>query len=206
MTIQMMDAKSRGKMARFTPEEIAAIKKAHAEIKKYPLEIVYATMNCHQLRLRMRRFALQNPDKHLVVVLDHLGLVQGDTADMRVNTIIASGVLKSFCVDYAATVINLTQFTKSADAPENKKIYYRPSMNFIMESGRVRQDSDIVILLWRPEIWFPFINYKGDENWETMGKMVWLVEKNRDGFAPCDIILGCNIGTNKLNNSAEVFG
>lgn len=201
MTIQHMESK----VHKLTDAERESILKAHSEIKRYPLEIVYATMNCHQLRLRMRRFALQNPDKHLVVVLDHMGLVLGETSDMRVNTIMASSVVKSFCVDYGASCLNLTQFTKAADSPQNASNYYRPSMSYIMESGRVRQDSDVVILLWRPEIWFPTIDYGGNEQWVTQGKMVFMVEKNRDGFAPCDIILNCNIGTNKLTNSHETF-
>lgn len=186
-------------------EERELVAMAGARIAEYPLEIVYATMGITDMTLRVRKFALENPDKHLVVMLDHMDLVTGSTTDMRVNKIMASTMCKSWCRDYKASVMALTQFTKEADHPNRKKEYYRPNMAYIMESGRVRQDSDAVWLLWRPETHFQHIPYMGVEQWPTKNKLIILNEKNRDGQSPTDMIFNCNIGCNYIYNLHDVF-
>lgn len=181
------------------------LKEAAVDLQGYPIEIVYATMNCQQIKMRVRKFAIENKDKHLIIALDHIGLVTGDTNDMRVNTIQASSMMKSFCRDHDASVFVLTQFTKEIDSSENRKNYHRPHMGYIMESGRIRQDSDAVWLLWRPETRFATIAYAGEEAWDTHNRILFLNEKNRDGHAPNDIVLNHNIGCSKILNPNEVL-
>lgn len=182
------------------PSERTAISQAGKAISKYNLEIIYDVMNIPQMELAVRRFALQNKGKHLMIMLDHIGLVQGRTNDMRVNTINASSMMKGFCTKYKSSCFVLTQFTKEIDSKENTKTYHRPHMGYIMESGRIRQDSDVVILLWRPETRFVHIRYKGDDQWKTAYRIVFLYEKIRDGFAPFDSIYYCDIGANLVRN------
>lgn len=196
MSAQTLEAS----MKPLTAEQKDAIRKARAEIRKYPIDIIYAPMTVNALNLRVRKFALQNPGKRLVIFLDHIGLVIGQSDNMRVNTIMASQACKSWCVEYGASVFPLTQFTKEVESPEQQKRFCRPDMRFIMESGRIRQDSDVVLLLWRPEVYTHKMNYRGQE-WLTEGRMIILNEKNRDGHAPNDIIVNCNIATNKLDDS-----
>jgi replicative DNA helicase len=193
------------KLKLLTKDQRQKASEAAEKVRNYPLEIVYDTMNTDQMEMRAKKFIAQNPDVHPIIMLDHIGLVVGKTNDMRVNTIQASSTMKKFCTNYKASVFVLTQFTKEIDSKENAKNYHKPHMGYIMESGRIRQDSDGVILLWRPETRFNTISYAGDDEWSTENKMIWLNEKNRDGQAPTHMIFGCNIGSNVIENLKDPF-
>ncbi len=193
------------KMRSLNGEERKLVEAAGVAIKNYPLEIIYATLNPAQMKARVRKFALKNPDKHLIILVDHIGLIEGEGNDLRVNTVKASSTCKTFCRDYQATTIVLSQFTKEIDSNENRKNYHIPHMGYIMESGRVRQDSDIIMLLWRPEIRFVTIPYGGDPEWKTEGKLIILNEKNRDGDAPTHMVLNQKIAINHIFNNNEPF-
>jgi replicative DNA helicase len=193
------------KLKRLSPENKALVKSAGDAIARYPLQIIYDTMTTHQMQLRARKFAMENPDKHLIIILDHIGLVSGSTSDMRVNTIQASTACKNFCRDYNATTFVLTQFTKEIDSSEQRKNFHMPHMGYIMESGRIRQDSDIVMLLWRPETRFVTIPYAGNPTWPTSGKMIILNEKNRDGQAPTHMIVAQDVATNTIKDQTNIF-
>ncbi len=201
----LTDQQLEGRLKHLTAEQKAMVNAAGKKIKAYPLEIVYQSLDCAQMNLRMRKFALENQGKKLIVFLDHIGLVVGATNDQRVNTIQASTTMKSFCRDYNGSVFVLTQFTKEIDSNENKKNYHKPHMGYIMESGRIRQDSDFIGLIWRPETRFSTIAYGGNEEWDTTGKMIILNEKNRDGQCPTDMILNHKVSCNRLINSTDIF-
>ncbi len=201
----LTDQQLEGRMKILNDQQRDDVAKAGKMVKGYPLEIVYQTMTTNQMRMRARKFALQNPGKHLIIMLDHIGLVNGATNDMRVNTILASSTMKSFAVDYKASVFVLTQFTKDSESNEARKYFYRPHMGYIMESGRIRQDADVILLGWRPEVWFQSIPYNGNPEWPTDGKYIMLNEKNRDGHAPNDIVLSAKVSTNKFEDSNETF-
>lgn len=192
---QVMEAR----MKKLTPEQRDNIRRSGIRMRDIPLEIVYATLTPAAMNLRVRRFKLQNPGKRLIIFLDHIGLVTGTTDNIRVNTINASTAAKSWCVDYGASVFVLTQFTKEINSDENRKRWCIPDMRYIMESGRIRQDSDNIWLLWRPEIYTPVMKYDG-KDYHTSNRMIILNQKNRDGFAPTHIHLRCDIGTNTLTD------
>lgn len=194
-----------GRPKPLSQEHKKLVRETRDVIKRYPLEIVYDTMNVQQMKLRAKKFALENPDKHLIIILDHIGLVVGETNDQRVNTINASSMMKSFCRDYGVSSIVLTQFTKEIDNLDNRKNFHRPHMGYIMESGRIRQDADAVWLLWRPETRFERIAYCNDPEWPTKGKMIILNEKNRDGQCPTDMIFDQDVGTNRIIDLLEII-
>lgn len=204
--------KMENRMKAMSENDQQIAKQAANQIRSYPLEIVYETMTNKQMSMRMRKFALEHPGKQLIVMVDHIGLVTGDTNDMRVNTINASTTMKSFCRDFDASVFVLTQFTKEIDSMENRKNFHRPHMGYIMESGRLRQDADVVWLLWRPETRFaeiPYGNQVAEDGspvmWQTKDKLIILNEKNRDGQAPTDIIVKHNIACNVILNLSDPF-
>lgn len=174
-------------------------------VANYPIEIIYQTMNCDQIALRLKKFAIENPGKHLIAVLDHIGLVAGDTADLRINTINASQTMKSFCRDHKGTSIVLTQLKKEVQSNERRRTHHMPNKSDIMESGQIDQDSDILMLLWRPEMRFPNIPYMGQDEWDTTNKLVALNEKNRDGQAFTHLVFHCQISCNRLENNTQPF-
>jgi replicative DNA helicase len=191
-----------------TKEELSEATKAAEEIKRYPLEIVYSTLSDRELKLKTRQFALKNKGKHLIIFLDHIGLVDGNENDMRIKTIRTSKVLKSFATDYKASVFVLTQLKKELtdeNNPANKKSFHKPNDSHIMESGAIKADSDAVVLLWRPEMRFQQISYGGHEMFDARNKLWMLNVKNRDGQCPTDIIMGCDIKYSDIYNLADPF-
>jgi replicative DNA helicase len=181
------------------------IKDAGVIVSGYPVEIIYKTMNCDQIDLRLKKFALENEGKHLIAILDHIGLVPGQTNDLRINTIRASQTMKSFCRDDKGTSIVLSQLKKEVQSLERRKTYNMPVKSDIMESGQIDQDSDILLLLWRPEMRFAVIAYQGTEEWDTTNKLIILNEKNRDGQSFTHLILSVLIACNKLQNNSQPF-
>lgn len=178
---------------------------AGLDIREMPLQIVYDTLDTTRLRLRARKFALQNKGKHLIYFLDHIGLIEGTEADIRKQTIKASGTMKSFCRDYGATTFVLTQLKKELSSKENARNYHKPNSSHIMESGSIKADADNVILLWRPEMRFDYISFHTVEEWNTKDKLIMINDKNRDGQAPTDIITECDIKSNKIESCENPF-
>jgi replicative DNA helicase len=206
--IMFTESKLAQRVKRLTDEELNLVRKAAMEIKNYPLEIVYKTLSDRELKMRTRRFALKNKGKHLIIFLDHMGLVDGDENDMRIKTIKTSKNLKSFATDYQASVFALSQLKKElADEnnPTNRKNYHKPNDSHVMESGAVKADCDALILLWRPDMRFDYMIYDGHEKWDCRGKLILLNCKNRDGQSPTDIVVGCDIKYNYLYNLKDPF-
>src|SRR5690606_35333068 len=107
-----------------------------------------------------------------------------------------------------ASVFPLTQLKKEltdSNSPANKASFHRPNDSHIMESGSLKADSDVVLLLWRPDMRYTHINYDGIENWDVRGKLFLLNYKNRDGQSPTDVIMGCDIKYNHLYDLDDPF-
>lgn len=206
--IKFTESKLSQRAKRLSVEEINKVKKAVTEIRDYPLDIVYQTLSDRELKLRTRRFALKNKGKHLIIALDHVGLVDGNEHDMRIKIITTSKVMKSFATDYQASVFLLTQLKKELtdeNNPVNKKNYHKPNDSHIMESGALKADADAVILLWRPEMRNSQISYGNNDMFDSRGKLWWLNYKNRDGQSPTDMIFGCDIKYSHLYNLNDPF-
>jgi replicative DNA helicase len=150
------------------------------------------------MKLKGKHFALKNKGKHLIYVLDHLGEVDGEKTNIRIETDQAMSAMKSFCKDYDATSIVLSQLSKAVIDEKNRINSFRPNASHVMESVGVQAKSDVMILLWRPEIYFDYVSYDGNPSWTTAGKLVPIVVKNRDGQAPYDIVMGHQIQYNKF--------
>jgi|GEM_PF-6264093 replicative DNA helicase len=179
---------------------------AATDIRSWNLKIVYETMDIQRIKMKARQFILQNPGKKHIFLVDHIGKIESTLSDMRVSTIRNSAGLKSLCVDHKATVIALSQLLKELASPKYKATYHRPDESFIMESGSIKADSDILGMLWRPGSRFDSIAYGSNDNWNPKGKMIFLNEKNRDGIEKTDMIFGCDMGTSKLVDVADPFG
>lgn len=206
--VQFTETKLKQRFKKLDTKELDKIKEAAKFIKKYPLEIVYQTLDDNELKTRVRRFALKNKGKHLIIMLDHIGLVEGDDREMRIKTIKTSAVMKSFARDYKASVFPLTQLKKELtdlNSPANKSSYHRPNDSHIMESGSLKADADVVVLLWRPDMRFKQIIYDGHSDWDVRGKLILCNYKNRDGQSPTDLVLGCEIKYNLLYNLNDPF-
>lgn len=109
------------------------------------------------LRSRARRLARQE-DLGLIVV-DYLQLMQvHGSSENRTNEIseISRG-LKAIAKELDVPLIALSQLNRSLEQRPNK----RPVMSDLRESGAIEQDADVIIFIYREEVYEPDTEKKG---------------------------------------------
>jgi replicative DNA helicase len=107
-----------------------------------------------------------------LIIVDYLQLMSGyGKVENRVQEI--SGIsrgLKSLAKELEVPVIALSQLSR---APEQRQGDHRPQLSDLRESGSIEQDADVVMFIFREEV------YKPDD--ENMGKAELIIAKQRNG-------------------------
>jgi replicative DNA helicase len=103
-----------------------------------------------ELRARARRRAREYGGLGLIVV-DYIQLMRGDgTEDNRVGAITnITGNLKAMAKELNCPVIALSQLNRSLESRPNK----RPVMSDLRDGGSIEQDADMILFLYRDEVY-----------------------------------------------------
>jgi replicative DNA helicase len=188
-------------VAQLTDKQRDDVLDAYAKAKEWPLEITYTTASAKTLKLIGKKFALKNKGKHLIYILDHLGMVDKEGKDNRIAFDENMEMMKSFQRDHKASTFPLIQLSKDTEKGKDaEKRFFRPNNSHLMESVGVEAMADAIILTWRPGKKWNEIPYDGNTKWNCQNKLIDIVGKNRDGKAYCDIIYDCRIEYNTLMN------
>lgn len=128
-----------------------------------------------ELRAKARRLRAE-VDLGLIVV-DYLQLMRGPKAENRVQEISAiSGSLKAVAKELGVPVIALSQLSR---APEQRSGDHRPQLSDLRESGAIEQDADVVLFLYRQEV---YARREGSEVDPALeGKTELIIGKQRNG-------------------------
>jgi replicative DNA helicase len=103
-----------------------------------------------EVRARCRRLARENDGQLGLVVLDYLQLMQSPGSESRVNEISdISRSLKALAKELNVPVIALSQLNRSLEQRPNK----RPIMSDLRESGAIEQDADVIVFIYRDEVY-----------------------------------------------------
>lgn len=150
---------------------------ASGQLKDKPLYIDDTpALTPSDLRARVRRIQREEGEIGLVMV-DYLQLMQvsgrseGRTAEISE----ISRSLKAMAKEYNCPVIALSQLNRSLENRPNK----RPQMSDLRESGAIEQDADIIMFIYRDEIYNP-------DNEDSRGKAEIIIGKHRAG--PTDTV------------------
>lgn len=104
-----------------------------------------------------------------LVVVDYLQLMTGDGANRNAEIEQVSRGLKSLAKELACPVIALSQLSRECEKRPNR----RPVLSDLRDSGAIEQDADIVMMIYRDEV------YNLDS--ADKGTAEILIRKNRQG-------------------------
>ena len=129
-----------------------------------------AALSPTEIRAKCRRLARENGKLGLVVI-DYIQLMQtGSQSDNRAAEIseISRG-LKQLAKEMNCPVIALSQLNRSLEQRPNK----RPIMSDLRESGAIEQDADIIMFIYRDEVY--------NEDTPDKGMAEVIIGKQRNG-------------------------
>lgn len=158
--------------AQMSDEEWTRFMSAVTYFEQKPLYIDDSTaLPPSEVRARCRRIAKQHNNQLGLVVVDYLQLMRVPSLEgNRVGEISEiSRSLKALARELNCPVVALSQLNRSLENRPNK----RPIMSDLRESGAIEQDADIIMFIYRDEIY--------NENTEFPGQAEIIIGKHRSG-------------------------
>ena len=152
-------------------DEWAAVYKVITKIKNgYPLHVDdRPKLTCQQLRSRLIQLKSQGHEIGVVVV-DYLQIMGGLDANNLTNSLAeVTSNFKALAKELDCPVILLSQLNRELEKRPNK----RPINSDLRSSGSIEQDADIIIFVYRDEVY--------NENSEHKGIAEIIIGKNRHG-------------------------
>jgi replicative DNA helicase len=130
-----------------------------------------AALNALELRARARRMKREYGKLGLVVV-DYLQLMsasgQGENRATEISEISRS--LKALAKELEVPVVALSQLSRAVEQRNDR----RPLMSDLRESGAIEQDADLILFIYREEVYAP-------DKEEAKGRAEVIIGKQRNG-------------------------
>ena len=146
-------------------DEIARLNEARIHVDET------AALNALELRARARRMKREYGKLGLVVV-DYLQLMSASAHGEKRATEISeiSRSLKALAKELDVPVIALSQLSRAVEQRNDR----RPLMSDLRESGAIEQDADVILFIYREEVYAP-------DKEEAKGRAEAIIGKQRNG-------------------------
>ncbi|MFD3447192.1 replicative DNA helicase [Microbacteriaceae bacterium 4G12] len=136
---------------RFTLEDWGKASEAFGEISDLPLEIYdQAGVTMQGIWTQVRKLKRKHPGKKLLIIIDYLQLITGDTRHKENRYQEMSEIsrkLKILARDLNVCVVALSQLSRAVESRNDK----RPLLSDLRETGQIEQDADVIMLMYRED-------------------------------------------------------
>jgi len=174
-----------------TDEQRGRLNRAKEKLHGMPI-IIDDTPNITptQLRSKVRRAMRQFPIH--VVVVDFIQLMDSDTKEpdltRRVTSISRS--LRALTKELGVAVLALSALNRGASDAKDEARYRKPMISELRESGQIESDADVVLLLWRKEL------YQG----MTRVPITVIIGKQRLGRSGDEFVVSFDLETSRFED------
>jgi replicative DNA helicase len=155
-------------------EDMQKVVRAMEELANAPMFIDDTPgISLTEMRAKARRLK-QSQGRLDLIVVDYLQLMSGGSRRFENRTQEVSAIsrgLKAIAKELQVPVIALSQLSR---APESRGGDHRPQLSDLRESGSIEQDADVVMFIFREEV------YKQDDP-DLRGKAEIIIAKQRNG-------------------------
>ena len=170
---------------RLTNDDWERLSGALGKLNDAPIHIDETpSLNALELRARARRLARQYGGKLGAIIVDYLQLMQavsdGENRATEISEISRS--MKALAKELKVPVLALSQLNRSLEQRPNK----RPVMSDLRESGAIEQDADVILFIYRDEVY--------NEDTQDKGVAEIIISKQRNG--PIGMVRLAFIGEN----------
>jgi len=163
---------SRMRTGRLNDEEWSKLTDDIARLNEAKIHVdETAALNALELRARARRMKREYGKLGLVIV-DYLQLMSASTQGENRATEISeiSRSLKALAKELDVPVIALSQLSRAVEQRNDR----RPMMSDLRESGAIEQDADVILFIYREEVYSP-------DKEEAKGRAEVIIGKQRNG-------------------------
>jgi replicative DNA helicase len=155
-------------------DDMKKVVRAMEELSNAPIFIDDTPgISLSEMRAKARRLK-QSQGRLDLLVVDYLQLMSGGSKRFENRTQEVSSIsrgLKAIAKELQVPVVALSQLSR---APESRGGDHRPQLSDLRESGSIEQDADIVMFIFREEI------YKQDDP-DLKGRAEIIIAKQRNG-------------------------
>lgn len=165
-----------GKSGKFTAEDWRKLSAAAESLHNGEKIYIDDTPQITQLELRTKCRRLKQKHNIGLIIVDYLQLMDSskkmDSREREIAYISRS--LKAIAKELETPVIALSQLNRSLESRHDK----RPMLSDLRESGAIEADADLVVFIYRPEV-YGIEQFEGGKS--TLGSAELIVAKQRDG-------------------------